>query len=348
MRGWIAPLIKLVVFLVVTTVFTYVLAATISNQSYGAANSYKANFQDVTGLNEGDDVRIAGVRVGSVTGIQIVRRSDNTSVAQVTFSVKKSTPLPASTIAAMRYRNLIGQRYIDVEHGPGNTNRMLKPGATIQIDHTRPALDLTVLFQGFRPLLQGLDATQINKLSFEVVQTLQGEGGAFATLLANLADLTNTIADKDRVIGDVIDNLTTVLTTISKRDTQLSNLIIQLKNFISGLAADRDTIGKSIVGINGLATSTTGLLQQIRPPLKRDVVALTGLAKNLNNNKPVLRLVINELAPTVAGLVRTASYGSWFNFYLCSLRTSAITLPGGTKIPLTNVNLAGNAASRCN
>ena len=66
MRGLLAPLIKLVAFLVITVLVTYVLAATISNQSFGSVHSYKANFSDVTGLNEGDDVRIAGVRVGTI------------------------------------------------------------------------------------------------------------------------------------------------------------------------------------------------------------------------------------------------------------------------------------------
>lgn len=347
MRGWIAPLIKLVVFLVVTTLFTYVLAATISNQSFGAANSYKADFSDVTGLNEGDDVRIAGVRVGAVTGIEILRRHDDTSVAQVTFTVQKSRPLPASTMAEMRYRNLIGQRYIDIEHGPGNTTKMLKPGETIPLDRTRPAVDLTVLFQGFQPLIQGLNPTQINKLSYEVIQTLQGEGGALTTLLSTLGDLTNTIADKDKVIGSVVDNLTSVLSTISSRDSELSSLIIELKNFISGLATDRNTIGNAIVGINRLATSTTGLLEQVRPPLKQDVTALTGLAKSLNGNKKVLRLVINQLAPTVAGLIRTGSYGSWFNFYLCSI-SGEIALPGGRGLNLGLLPLTkAQAPARC-
>ena len=131
----------------------------------------------------------------------------------------------------------------------------------------------------------------------------------------------------------MIDNLTTVLTAISKRDTQLSSLIIQLKNFVSGLATDRHTIGNAIVGINGLATSTTSLLEQIRPPLKKDIVGLTGLAGNLNQNKKVLRQVINQLAPTLGGLVRTASYGSWFNFYLCSV-SGQISLPGGEALNL--------------
>ena len=211
MRGLIAPLIKLVAFLVITLFFTYVLAATISNQSFGAAASYKAYFTDVTGLNEGDDVRVAGVRVGTVDSISIVRRSGDTSIAVVGFTVQKSRPLPTSVTAALRYRNLVGQRYIDIEPTAGGSTQALKSGAIIPLSQTRPAVDLTVLFEGFKPLVQGLDPGQVNQLSFELIQTLQGEGGALQLLLSNLADLTNSLADKDQVIGQVVDNLTSTL-----------------------------------------------------------------------------------------------------------------------------------------
>ena len=129
MRGWIAPLIKLVTFLVITAFATYVLAATISNSAYGATNSYKANFTEVSGLSIGDDVRIAGVRVGTVEDIAIKRDKQHASFAQVSFNVAKSRSLPKSVIANMRYRNLVGQRYIDIEQGAGNPNDLLSPAA---------------------------------------------------------------------------------------------------------------------------------------------------------------------------------------------------------------------------
>jgi phospholipid/cholesterol/gamma-HCH transport system substrate-binding protein len=349
-RGWVAPFIKLVIFLVITAIFTYVLGATIANKSFGSTYTYKADFTDVTGLNQGDDVRIAGVRVGTVGAIQILPRPGNTSVAQVTFTVQKSRSLPMSVTAALRYRNLVGQRYIDVERGPGTSLKKLKPGGTIPLSQTRPAVDLTVLFQGFQPLVQGLDPTQINELSLEVIKTLQGEGGALQLLLANVGDLTNALADKDKVIGEVIDNLTSVLTAIGKRDNELSNLIITLKDFVSGLAGDRTTIGNAIVGINRLATNTSSLLTQVRPPLKSDITALTSLAQVLNKNSKTIKYVVRQIPPTVAGLIRTASYGSWFNFYLCSV-SGEITLPGGTDLNLGLAPLGGSGNSsqaRCN
>jgi len=353
MRNFIAPLIKLIIFLVVTTIFTYVLGATIANSSYGSTNTYAAEFTDVTGLQLGDDVRIAGVRVGTVSDISIEKDKYNVGYAHVEFTVQKSDPLPASAEINLRYRNLVGQRYLDVEQGPGDPNETLAPNATITCEHskagivcprTHPAVDLTVLFQGFGPLVRGLSAPQINKLTFNVIQTLQGEGGALENLLGTVADLTNSIADKDQVIGEVINNLTSVLTAVGERDAELNDLVIQLKDFFSGLAGDRDTIGNAIVGINRLAESTAGLLQHVRRPFADDVKSITGLVDQLNNNKGTLTFVIKQLAPTIGALIRTGSYGSWFNFYLCEA-SGTLVLPGGIK---KQIDFANGASARCN
>ncbi|HKC26462.1 MAG TPA: MCE family protein [Jatrophihabitans sp.] len=343
MRNFVAPLIKLVIFLVVTALATYVLAATIANDAYGATNSYGANFTDVTGLQIGDDVRIAGVRVGTVQDIKLVADPQSVRYAHVGFTVLKSSPLPKSAIVNLRYRNLVGQRYLDIEQGPGNPNDLLKPGATIGRNQTNPAVDLTVLFNGFGPLVKGLDAPALNKLSFEIIQTLQGEGGGIDSLLSTVADLTNSLADKDKVIGDVIDNLSSVLGAVGQRDAELNDLIIQLRNFMSGLASDRNTIGNAIDGVNQLAVSTAGLLTQVREPFAKDVKSITGLVDQLNANSGVLTYVIQQLPPTVAALIRTASYGSWFNFYLCSA-SGIVTLPGNVK---KNISFANGSHARC-
>lgn len=333
MRGLLSPLIKLVIFLIVTAFATYVLGATIANTTYGATKSYKAIFTDVAGLSVGDDVRIAGVRVGTVHEIKIVKHD----LAQISFTVVKDRPLPRSTEAHLRYRNLVGQRYLDIEQGPGDPNDILKNGGTIPQTQTFNALDLTALFQGFQPLFKGLNADQINSLSTEIIQTLQGEGGSLELLLTNLGDLTNAIADKDQVIGSVVDNLSSVLTVVGDRDTQLSNLLLQLQQFISGLSADRKTIGTSIDSINALTTSTADLLTQVRAPLATDITDLTALTANLNANSATVQAVLQELPTTVASLIRTGSYGSWFNFYLCSVR-GTINFPGGVvlHIPVTH------------
>jgi len=340
MRGLLAPLIKLIAFLIVTAMATYVLAATIANTSSGSTTTYYALFHDATGLLPGDDVRVSGVRVGSVSGIKLEREpgtgNDATApfVARVKFSVSKSRPLSTWSLAKLRFRNLVGQRYLAIEEGteiPGVSQSTLKSKATIPLAQTTDALDLSTLFAGFKPLFQGLNPSEINDLSMEIIQTLQGEGGTVDTLLQQTAQLTTAIADKDQVIGDLIDHLSSVLDTVGQRDAKLADLITQLQRWVSGLAGDRKTIGDSITGINNLTGATAGLLQKSRPQLKQDVVDLTGLASVLNAGGSTIDGVLQRFPTKIASLTRTATYGSWFNFYLCSLG-GMVTLPGNVTV----------------
>ena len=140
-----AALVKLIVFMIVTSILTLFLAATIGNITFGGKTTYKALFSDVTGLLAGNDVRLAGVRVGQVTGIELADRK----LAKVTFTLDQKRKIPQSTILRLRYRNLVGERYLAVTEGPGSAD-MLKPGSNVPLTQTRNALDLTVLFNGFR------------------------------------------------------------------------------------------------------------------------------------------------------------------------------------------------------
>lgn len=322
------PLIKLMVFVLVTATATYVLATTIANKGYGDTKQYRATFLDATGLLKGDDVRIAGVRVGQVEKVEIVNRNQ----AQVTFTVDASHPLPASTDVKIRYRNLVGQRYLAVSQGAGSS-APLDAGKPIGTDHTEEALDLTVLFAGFQPLFTALNPSEVNQLADEIVQVLQGEGGTVESLLSHVSSLTTTLAGKDQVIGDTIDNLNSVLGTVNQRDAQLNNLIVQLRTFTGGLAADREAIGQSLTGINELSASTAGLLTEARPDLKKDIGALGALAKSLNANQGTLESTIQRFPGKVNALTRTATYGSWFNFYVCGL--NAKVKIGNLTIPYT-------------
>jgi len=310
-----ASLVKLLVFIVVTVLATGVLAATIGNIRLGGTTIYHALFSDATGLLPGDDVRIAGVRVGEVDGIEVAVRPER-ALARVTFTVDSDRSLPASAIAQIRYRNLVGQRYVALSEGAGSGRRLPEDG-TLPLRQTRSALDLTVLFNGFKPLFAALNPEDVNAFAMEIVKTLQGEAGNVNSLLSSTASLTSTLADRDAVIGRTIDNLTEVLQTVDARDDQLSTLLVELQRFVSGLAQDREAIGASLTNIAGLAEQTAGLVRDVRPSLRKDIRELDTVAKTLDDNKEVVAGTLRRLPDKLNTITRTATYGSWFNFYLC-------------------------------
>jgi phospholipid/cholesterol/gamma-HCH transport system substrate-binding protein len=323
-----SDLVKLVIFIVVTTLATSVLVVTIGNISFSPKTDYKAEFVDATGVVKGDDVRIAGVKVGTVNDIQIVDRTH----ALVSFTVESDTSLSKATHASIRYRNLVGQRYISLTDEIGDSGT-LDSGDTIPVSQTSPALDLTVLFNGFKPLFQALSPEDINKLSYEIVQVFQGEGGTIEGLLSHTASVTSTLADRDQLIGDLIDNLNEVLDHIGDRDTQLSRLITTFRTFVGGLKDDREAILGSLDQISALSVQTADLVSGIRKPFVSDITQLRRLAGNLDSGKAELDRALQVLPIKLNKIGRTATYGSWFNFYLCHFQ-GRIRLPGGQSVPV--------------
>lgn len=312
MRSISRPAVKLTIFATVTVLLTGVLAATIANTGFGAASTYTAVFTDASGLAEGDDVRVRGVKVGRVASLAVL----DDSLAAVELEVESDRRIPAAVTATIKYRNIIGQRYVALGEtdAPGPA---LDAGATIPVERTRPALDLTALFNGFQPLFRALSPEDVNRLSFEIIQVFQGEGGTIESLLASTASLTSTIADRDTAIGEVIDNLNVVIGTVSERSPELIDLIGELQQLVSGLSAQREPIGEAIAAIGDLTDTTAGLLGEARPALREDIAALGDLSGNLAAESAEVDRVLENLAPKLEALSRTVSYGSWFNFYLC-------------------------------
>jgi phospholipid/cholesterol/gamma-HCH transport system substrate-binding protein len=329
----LAALVKLVIFMVVTALATGVLAIVIGNISFGSTHDYKAEFVDATGLVKGDD---AGVKVGSVNDISIVDRTR----AMVTFDVQSDTALMRSTHADIRYRNLVGQRYIALTNEIGTTD-VLDPGSTIPVSHTSPALDLTLLFNGFKPLFQALSPSDVNELSSEIISVFQGQGGTLNGMLAHTASITQTLANRDQVIGELISNLNSVLAHVGRRNRQLNDLITTFQQFIGGLKKDRGAILGSLNQISDLSVQTADLVSGIRAPFVSDIHHLRGFAGNLDRGRAELDRALQVLPIKLTKVGRTAIYGSWFNFYLCDF-TGQIRL-GQTALPVTY----NTASDRC-
>lgn len=335
------PLVKALIFVTVTVAITAVLGISIANTGVPATVGYHAVFTDVTGLVVGDDVDIAGVRIGDVTSIGVYHRNE----ALVGFAVQQGRTLPASVTATIRYLNLVGQRYIELGQGTGPVGQNLRPGGTIPLSRTTPALNLTVLFNGFQPLFQALSPGAVNQLSSEIIAVFQGESPNIATLVATVGSLTSSLAQKDRVIDEVIANLNSVLHVITSRGSALATLISSLQQLVSGLAADRGPLGESISAIASLSTATAGLLQVGRAPLHADITQLLRLASTLAANSPVVDTFLQDLPAKMQDIARLASYGSWLNFYLCNATVTG--LHSGPDKHHTASHSSGAPAARC-
>ena len=323
MRGL---LIKVLALVLVTALMGGVLVVVFDNLQFQPQHTYRALFTDVSGLVSGDDVRAAGVDVGRVQGLTL--ESDNKVL--VTFAVSNSVPVTRDTTLTVRYQDVLGNRYLEINQ-PTVPAPALAADAIIPASQTQPALSLDALFNGFQPLFQGLQPAQINELSAELISVLQGEGGTIDGLLTTVGSLTSTLADRDQLIGQVIDNLNAVLGTVSQHDTQLSTLVVQLQRLISALAADRDTIGGSFGQIANVSGTLARLLENARPDISGTVHQVNRLATVLNGNATTINKDLATLPEVYQLMSRQGLYGTFFNFYLCGIQIR-LTGPTGAAV----------------
>ena len=319
--GWRATLAKFIVFAVVMIFLTASLFFIFGQYRTGSTNGYSAVFTDASRLKTGDTVRVAGIRVGTVNGVSL--RDDKKVV--VTFDADKNIALTTGTRAMVRYLNLVGDRYLELADGPGST-RILPAGSQIPVDRTAGALDLDLLLGGLKPVIQGLNAQDVNALSQSLVEILQGQGGTLESLFAKTSSFSNALADNSDVIQQLIDNLNTTVATLSQNGDQFSGTLDRLQKLVSGLSKDRNPIGDAIVSLNNGTASIADLLTNVRPPLAGTVDQLNRLAPLLDHGKDLIDANLQRLPDNLRKLVRLGSYGAWYNYYLCGIIVRATTV----------------------
>lgn len=315
MTGLRTTALKFAAFVAASAVLLVLLVNTMVNGLGAESRTVTATFSDVSGLRPGDDVRVAGVRVGRVESIAV---SDDGQTAQVRLEVVDEQPLLDTTTVVMRYQNLLGQRYLAlVQEGP--RGEPLESGARIPLARTSPGFDLTELLNGFRPLFEVLEPAEVNELSTSMIKVLQGEGGTVETLLAQTAELTTFLADRDELVGEVLTNLTPVLENIAGQDAQVAATVRELRLMMTGLARDRQAIGDAVDGVGRLVGSTSSLLTELRGPADVAFARFAQVARLLAQNRQRLNRALRSFGGTFEALGRGTSYESALNVYVCSL-----------------------------
>ncbi|GAA4546471.1 MCE family protein [Pseudonocardia xishanensis] len=332
------PVLRLSVLALVSVVFAAAVIITYGRVRFQDSTPYTAEFTDVSGLRPDDDVRVAGVTVGKVSDVTV----SEAGIAQVAFTVQTRTPLMSGSTGTIRYKNLVGQRFLEIGEGAGAPTP-LEAGGVIPVDRTTPALDLDQLYNGFAPLFEGLQPDQVNELSSSLISVMQGQGGAVTNLLTQVGSLTSTLADRDQVIGELITNLNTVLGTVNGRSQQVTGLVDQLQKLVSGLAADRKPLGDAIEKFSRVTGTVDSLLAQARPDVRADVAEIRTLASTVNADQADIDGLLQKVPGYYVNLDRVGSYQSSFQFYLCGVQVR-LELPG---VPAVMSDTIASQEERC-
>jgi phospholipid/cholesterol/gamma-HCH transport system substrate-binding protein len=209
--------------------------------------------------------------------------------------------------------------------------------------NTSPALDLDALIGGFRPLFRALDPDQVNALSGQLIGAFEGQGDTIASFFNATATLTNKLADRDQLIGQVIDNLNTVLGSLGDRNTQFAKAIDSLSGLVHTLADRKVDVSNAIAYTNAAAGTTADLLVQARPPLQKVLHETDRTAAIVVADHDYMDNLINGLPDKYQALSRQGMYGDFFTFYLCE----AVLKVNGKGGQPVYIKLAGQSTGRC-
>lgn len=335
MKGIRGVAFRFFLFALVSVLLLVLLVNTMVNGLGESNREFTAEFSDVSGLRVGDDVKVAGVRVGRVSSIAVTDAG-----ADVDFELSDEQPLLESTTIVMRYQNLLGQRYLALVQDE-NRGAELEAGAEIPMERTNPGFDLTQLLNGFRPLFEVLQPADVNRLAESMVQVLQGEGGTVEQLLQETTTLTNFLSDRDELYSSVLTNLTPVLDNLAGQGDELATTVDELRQLMDGLARDRRSIGRSIQGVSELVGATAGFFREVRVPASRTIRELRGVAATASDSREKLNGAIDQFANIFEALGRAGSYENALNVYPCSflvaLGTTEVNTSGGNSGPWSTV-----------
>jgi phospholipid/cholesterol/gamma-HCH transport system substrate-binding protein len=329
---------RLAIFLTICLFGTFALLSIFSEFRLGEGKNYLAEFTNVSGLKTGNIVRIGGVEVGKVMDITINRDS----TVRVEFSADETVVLTEGTEAAIRYDNLFGDRYLALEEGAGGV-KTLTPGQTIPLARTEPALDLDSVIGGFRPLFRALNPDQVNELSGQLIQAFQGQGATIGSFLNQAAVVTNTLADRDQLIGEVVVNLNVVLGSLGGESDKFDKAVTSLSELIQKLAERKADISNAVAYTNAAAGSVADLLSQAREPFQKVVHETDRAAAIVVADHEYFDNLLNTLPDKYRALGRQGMYGDFFSFYLCDV---VLKLNGKGGQPVY-VKVAGQSSGRC-
>jgi phospholipid/cholesterol/gamma-HCH transport system substrate-binding protein len=339
MTGSRNTIIKFGTFAVVMALLTGLLFATFAQVRTGSTADYSAVFKDASRLASGDTVRVAGIRVGTVKDVKLLADRK----IQVDFDADKNVKLTTGTTAAIRYLNLVGDRYLELVDAPGST-KLLGQGAQIPLERTMPALDLDLLLGGLKPVLQGLNPKDVNALTSSLVQIFQGQGDNLSSLMSKTSSFSNALADNSQVVEQLIDNLNTVVATLGDNGKEFEGAVDKFEKLVSGFKQDSDPIATAITSLDNGTASLADLLTQARPPLSGSIDQLNRLAPLLVEGKDKLDFAIQKMPNNGKKLARLGAYGSFIQYYMCGITLRVTDLQGRTAVFPTMKQQTGRCA----
>jgi phospholipid/cholesterol/gamma-HCH transport system substrate-binding protein len=256
-------------------------------------------------LRVNDAVKIAGVEVGSVTGISIEQGQ-----AVVSFEVEDGTELLDSTQSGVRWRNVLGQKYLYLY--PGDEGEPLEPGDRLPIEQSVPSADVGDFLNAVGPVLQALDPDDANAFVQAVSEGISGNEAQLRRLIDDSATLAQVLGGLDGEVGSIITNMDQVTTAVAERDDAVDELLVNLGSLSGDLAVRNDSLNTLVTEFSDVQRRLARLLQENRGDLDGAIADLRVIADTLAAHDGDLAAALASLPEGVGPYHLISSTGQWF------------------------------------
>lgn len=307
-----ATVIKLSIFTAFTIFITFALAGIIGKLSlFDKTYEVNAVFSDATGILNGDPVTIGGVVVGKVVHFEV-----DGGEATVTMEVSRDVELPENVIVEIKFRNLLGQRIVNFIEPETRSSIPFPEGGTIPAERTHPALDLSVVFNNLRPLIQSTNPEEINLVARAVLEVFEGKEKDFAAILGNVGEVTQELADRDQRLARLVTNLNRLTEILNGQSSSIRKGVNRFGDLMASLAEVTPTIERVVDQLDEASGRFGGVLARNRANLDQELEDLNTILGIVDEELGPLDVITKNLKELLLATARSQSYGKWWNLYL--------------------------------
>ncbi|HWJ08619.1 MAG TPA: MCE family protein [Nocardioides sp.] len=277
----------------------------------GGGDTYYASFDEAGGLKVKDEVRIAGVRVGQVTSLEL----DGNSV-KVGFKIKTDAEFGDETRADIKVKTILGSMFLSLS--PGGSGQLAE-GTTIPTERTSSPFDVVEAFSGLAETSADIDTDQLAGALTTLADLTRNTPEEFRSALAGVSALSKVVASRDEEINSLLKNLDRVSTVLDARDEDIVALLGDADTLFKALLQRKAQIHRLLVSTTTLSKTLTGLIRESRADLKPALDQLDSVLQVIKKNENNLEDSIVAMAPFYRVFASTLGNGPWFDTYLFNL-----------------------------
>jgi phospholipid/cholesterol/gamma-HCH transport system substrate-binding protein len=341
-----SDLIRIAMVGIVALVATFMIATNVQRLPLvGGGEEYRAEFTDASGLVAGEEVRVAGIKVGTVTDLEL----ENARVT-ATFTVK-GVELGRKTTAGIEVKTLLGQHYLSVTpDGPGS----LPEGSVIPLARTSTPVNIVPAFQRLTTQVDDLDTEQVAEAFDALTAALDQTAPEMTATLRGLSRLSRSVATRDDEIRELFARTSRVSGVVAARDRDIAKLLTDTNDVLRVLDRRRETIAEIIDGTSALARQLTGLVEDNQTQLEPALKKLNGVISVLQDNESEIDAILKTTAVYAREFANVGGSGRWFDttikapqgYALCNTGASLPGLDGVLDGILSSLNQAVNGSNK--